>query len=75
MCDKIFKDQLKVMSNEELLVKTKDHAVDVYIIGRDYPSIQLCTNDLQCFDSSRMCMFTKIGITISLEYIDYLKII
>ncbi len=33
MCDTIFKDQLKVMSNEELLAKTKDGAVDVYVFG------------------------------------------
>ena len=75
MCNIIFKDQLKVMSNDELLAKTKDRAVNVYIFGQNHSSINICFNDLLGFDISKSSLLTRTGIKVELKNINYIEIV
>lgn len=70
---KYAKDQLLVLSNEELMDKTKNRAVEVYTYDGRFA--QLCVNDFQGFDHERKYFYSKTEIKIEFQKVDYIKVL
>lgn len=73
MRTKYVKGQLMKFSNEEILDRTKGRAVDFHLTDGRWT--QLCVNDLQGFDEEGAFFYTKTGIRLNLQDIDYIEII
>ena len=73
MKKKYTKEQLKLLSNEELMDKTRNCAVDVYMYDGRFS--QLCANDFQGFDIEKTFLYSKTGIRIYLQEVDYIEVI
>jgi len=73
MRTKYVKGQLMKFSNEEILDRTKGRAVDFHLTDGRWT--QLCVNDLQGFDEEGSFFYTKTGIRLNLQDIDYIEII
>lgn len=67
------KEQLTALSNEELMDKTNNRAVEIYMYDGRFA--QLCANDLQGFDYERKYFYSKTGIKIIFQEVDYIKVI
>ena len=67
------REQLMNYSNEEILEKTKDRAVDIHLYNGHWS--QLCVNDLLGFDSENLSFKTRTGISIRLQDVDYIEVI
>lgn len=73
MKTKLTKEEILTMSNEELMDKTNDCAVDIHY--NDGRLTQLCANDLQSFDKGSFTFSTRTGIQINLHEVSYLQVI
>lgn len=69
---KIAKKQLIALSIEELMDKTKNRAVNVYLYDGRFT--QLCANDLQGFDDESSMFYARTGIKIYLQDLDYIEV-
>lgn len=72
MKTKYTREQLMKFSNEELLEKTIGRAVDIYLSDGHWT--QLCVNDLMHYESQTGHFYTKTGIEICLQEIDYIEV-
>lgn len=70
---KYTKEQLKGLSNEELMDKTNNRAVEVYLYDGRF--IQLCANDFGEFNNDKTFFFSKTGIKIKFQEVNYVKVI
>jgi hypothetical protein len=70
---KYTKEQLLVLSNEEIKDKTNKRAVDIYMYDGRFA--QLCANDFQGFDKERKYFYSKTGIKIEFQKVDCIKVI
>ena len=70
---KYSRKQLLTFSNEELMEKTNNRAIDLYL--NDSRLTQLGANDLQRYDSERLLLYTRTGITINLLDIEHIEVI
>lgn len=73
MESKYTKEQLKGLSNEELMDKTKNRAVEIYMYDGRFK--QLCANDFLGFDNDKLFFFSKTEIKIKFQEVDYIKVI
>lgn len=69
---KYTKEELMRFSNEELLKITKDRAIDFHL--NNSRLAQLCVNDLQGFDCENSFFYTRTGIKILLQDVDYIEV-
>ena len=69
---KYTKEELMRFSNEELLKITKDRAIDFHL--NNSRLAQLCVNDLQGFDCENSLFYTRTGIKILLQGVDYIEV-
>ena len=60
------------MSNEELIDMTKNCAIDIHFYGDRLT--QLCVNDLRSFDKEKSFLYTRTGIKIDLNEVDYIEV-
>ena len=67
------KEQLKALSKEELMDKTNNRAVDVYMFDGRFT--QLCKNDFQGFNIDKSYFCSKTGIKIKFQEVDYIKVL
>jgi len=70
---KYAKEHLMVLSHEELIDKTKNRAVEVYMYDGRFT--QLCANDFLGFNYDKTYFYTKTGIKIKFQEVDYIKVI
>ena len=70
---KYTKEKLLMLSNEELMDKTNNRAVEVYLYDGRFR--QLCANDFLGFDISKSYFYTKTGIKIKFQEVYYIKVI
>ena len=61
------------ITNEELMAVTRNCAVDLHLLNGSVT--QLCVNDLQVFDKGSSLFYTKTGIKINLQEVDYIEVI
>lgn len=64
--------ELETLSNEELLKRTKDRGVTLYLYNGAIK--QLCVNDFLGFDDTKSIFYTKTAITIALNEVDHMEI-
>ena len=72
MKKKYSKKEFLSLSNEELLKITKDRAIDFHL--NNSRLAQLCVNDLQGFDCENSLFYTRTGIKILLQDVDYIEV-
>lgn len=70
---KYTKEQLMELSHDELMDKTKNRAVEVYMYDGRFT--QLCANDFLGFDYEKKYIYSKTGIKIKFQEVDYIKVI
>ena len=61
------------MSNEGLIDMTKNCAIDIHF--HDGRLTQLCVNDLRSYDKESSFLYTRTGIMINLQEVDYIEVI
>ena len=73
MRTKFTKEQLITFSDKKKMDIVKGRAVDFHLSGDRLT--QLCANDIQSFDSKNLSFYTRTGIKICLQDVDYIEII
>lgn len=73
MRTKYTKEELILLTNEEIMALTKGKAVDFHFFNKQ--PTQLGTNDLQGYDAERGYFYTKTGIEIDQHLVDCIEVI